>query len=91
MSKQKRQFDNDRIPFREKPQPKKLPPACQEFLDSKGKFPFIGAHKMCILTRLAREGREEELKSELGAIYLKMRLEGSRHKGLTDLGKIALF
>lgn len=77
MTKEKRQFDSDRIPFREREAKPEKPGICSDFLESVSEFGwfierYFGSQKLIQLKELARNGEEDKLKSECNDIWFRL-------------------
>lgn len=76
-SKEKRQFDTDKIPYRERETGPARPGVCSDFLEGKEDFrwfivKYFGSVKFTELIQLAESQKEQELKSALNDIWFRL-------------------
>lgn len=77
MTKEKRQFDNDKIPYREQGPKHEKPGICSDFLESKSDFrwfieKYFGPLKFSTMVQLAEQGKEDQLKDECNDVWFRL-------------------
>ena len=77
MTKEKRQFDNDKIPYRERESKPERPGICADFLEGVSDFSwfiekYFGSQKLVHMKELARKGEEDSLRAECNDVWFRL-------------------
>lgn len=77
MTKEKRQFDNDKIPYKEKEVRPEKPGICADFMEGQAEFgwfieKYFGKQKLVEMKEMARKGEEDRLKTECNDIWFRL-------------------
>lgn len=77
MTKEKRQFDNDKIPYKEKGIRPEKPGICADFMEGQAEFgwfieKYFGKQKLVEMKEMARKGEEDRLKAECNDIWFRL-------------------
>lgn len=77
MTREKRQFDNDKLPYREREARHEIPGLCSDFLEGVSEFgwfieKYFGAQKLVHMKELAHKGEEDSLRSECNDVWFRL-------------------